>query len=72
MDKDKFKELLKIAGLTKKSFSEVLEVQYNTVNAWGNNNNIPYWVESWLTLYIENEKFKKLKQVLKDSGAYEQ
>jgi hypothetical protein len=39
------------------------------VNSWGNNGrNVPYWVESWLNLYIDNKKYAQLKEVLKDSG----
>ena len=35
----------------------------------GNNGrSIPYWVESWLNLYIDNNKCKQIKKMLKDSG----
>jgi len=62
-----FKELLKKAGLTKKAFSEIIGIQYNTVNAWGSNNAIPLWVNSWLTLYIENKDCKELKEIIKEN-----
>jgi DNA-binding transcriptional regulator YiaG len=69
IDRDTFKELLIKANLTKKSFAVILDTSYNTINAWGSNNrDIPYWVESWLTLYIENKDCKELKQILRDSG----
>lgn len=69
INRDEFKELLKSANLTKKSFAELLGTSYNTINAWGSNNrDIPYWVKSWLTLYIENKECKELKQILKNSG----
>jgi len=65
---DEFKELLKQAGLTKKSFSELLGTSYHAVNGWGTNNRgYPYWVESWLNLYIENKECRELKQLLKDT-----
>ncbi len=69
MDRDKFKELLKKANLTKKSFAEILDTSYNAVNGWGTNDRgYPYWVSSWLKLYIENKDCKELKSMLKDSG----
>ena len=69
LEREFFKILLKKANLTKKTFAEILGTSYNTINAWGSNGrDIPYWVESWLTLYIENKECKELKQILKDSG----
>jgi len=65
---EQFKEMMKSAGLTKKSFSEILGTSYNAVNGWGTNNRgYPYWVESWLNLYIDNKECKELKQLLKDT-----
>lgn len=57
MELSQFKELLKKANLNKKQFAELLEMQYNTVNAWGSNNNIPAWVETWLENYIKAKRF---------------
>jgi DNA-binding transcriptional regulator YiaG len=69
MEKEIFKELLKKANLNKKQFAELLETEYNTVNAWGTNGrNYPYWVESWLRLYIDNKNCKELKSMIKNSG----
>ena len=69
MENNLFKEMLKQASLSKKAFSEILGTSQQTVNNWGSNGrDIPYWVESWLTLYIENKECKELKTVLKDSG----
>ena len=60
MELSDFKELLKKAGLNKKQFSELLEIQYNTVNAWGSNNAIPVWVKSWLENYIKAKEFDNI------------
>ncbi len=69
MDRETFKSMLKQAGFNKRTFSEYLGVKYQSVNSWGNNGRgVPYWVESWLHLYIENKKCKQIKNVLKDSG----
>ena len=68
METETFKELMKRAGLTKKALSEMLGTSYNAVNGWGTNNRgYPYWVESWLSLYIENKECKELKQLLKSA-----
>ena len=68
MTTETFKELMNNAGLSKKAFSEILGTSYNAVNGWGTNNRgYPYWVESWLTLYIDNKECKELKQLLKDT-----
>ncbi len=70
MNKNKFNELLKKADLTKKEFSVILGTTAGTVTNWGTSDReIPYWVESWLTLYIEKQKFEKLKKAIKESGA---
>jgi hypothetical protein len=69
MEKDSFKKLLKEAGFNKRTFAEYLGVKYQSINSWGNNNRgIPYWVESWLNLYIENKKCQEIKDLLKQSG----
>ncbi len=68
LNRDDFNKLLKKAHLTKKAFAELLETSYNTINAWGSNGReVPYWVQSWLTLYIENKDCKELKQLIKDN-----
>ena len=68
MNNEEFKALLKKASLTKKSFSELLGVSYNAVNGWGTNGrDYPYWVESWLSLYIENKDCKELKEIIKEN-----
>ena len=66
MNRETFKELLKQAGLTKKTFAELLGTSYNAVNGWGTNDRgYPYWVQSWLTLYIENKECKELKDIIR-------
>lgn len=61
MELVEFKELLKEAGLSKKQFAEILDMQYNTVNAWGSNNNIPTWVKSWIENFIKAKTYDSIK-----------
>jgi hypothetical protein len=69
MDKHTFNALLKKAELSKKEFGEILGTTGGTISNWGNEDReIPYWVESWLSLYIENMHCKKIKEAIKDSG----
>jgi hypothetical protein len=51
MNKEEFKELLKEANLTKKEFSEILNINLGSMNNWGSSQAIPYWVDSWLHNY---------------------
>ena len=65
MDNEEFNTLLKKASLTKKAFSELVKMNYASVTNWKQSNNIPYWVKSWLTLYIENKDCKELKEIIR-------
>ena len=68
MTNEDFKLLLKKANLTKKTFSNLLSISYNAVNGWGTNGrDYPYWVKSWLTLYIENKECKELKEIIREN-----
>ena len=72
MEKESFKQLLKKADFNKRTFSQYLGLKYQSVNSWGNNGrNVPYWVESWLNLYIDNKRYSQIKEILKDSGVCE-
>lgn len=62
MEYKKFKEMLVIANLSVKQFSENANVSYSTCNNW-TTSVTPPWVESWLKLYIENQKLNKIKEI---------
>lgn len=66
LTRNEFNDLLKEACISKKQFAEYLKTSYNTVNAWGSNGReVPYWVKSWLRLYIAANNGVKLKTVIK-------
>jgi len=68
MNKETFTATLKRVGLSKKDFAELASISYNTVNNWNDDTKpIPSWIDSWLTLYIENSECKKLKALLKET-----
>jgi len=69
MDKQLFNDLLEQAGLSKKEFATIVGTSAGTISNWGNEDReIPYWVHTWLNLYIENRSCKKLKTMLRESG----
>ena len=73
MDKSLFNELLTTAKLSKKEFAATVGTSGGAVSNWGTSGrDIPYWVNSWLTLYIENSKCKELKALLKETVCNEE
>lgn len=58
MTKTEFNKLLSTANLSKKEFSNLIELSSVTVNGWGGTDKpIPTWVKSWLENYIKAKKF---------------
>ena len=74
MELVQFKELLNNAGFNKKTFAEYVKISHSTVNNWGSANRPPVheWVVIFLNLHIENKNCKDLKQIIKDSGIYDE
>jgi len=69
MDKQLLNELLTKAGLTKKEFAMIVGTSPASLSNWGTaGRDIPYWVETWLNLYIENKECKELKEKLVAAG----
>jgi len=68
MEYEKFKQTLKDNKLSLKAFSELSGVKYDTCSKWGKDNRpVSDWVESWLTLYIENKECKELKAIIREN-----
>ena len=67
MDKKEFNDLLKKAGLTKKDFSTISKVPYNTITGWGSPQKpIPNWVKPFIENYIKAKRFETAKKALCD------
>lgn len=67
MEYEEFKIKLSTAKLKLKQFSELSGVSYGTCVKWGKNNRpVSDWVESWLQLYVENQRLKALEDKMKD------
>jgi len=61
-----FENLLKKLNLTKKEFSKLSELSYQTVMSWAKTNNVPNWVKSWRQNYIDKKKFERIKAMIRD------
>jgi hypothetical protein len=59
MDYNLFLVRLKEAGLSKSEFISLSNTNENTLKGWATERHgkkVPYWIESWLNLYIDNKK----------------
>lgn len=63
MDRKEFNELLSIAGMTKKEFSELVGMEYGTINSWGSSGKtIPAWVEPLLKCQAKAKAFDMIAE----------
>ena len=67
MNNQAFEALLKSAGLSKKEFATLVDMNYNSVTNWNKSDKVPQWVEPFLKLYIENKECRDLKRILKEA-----
>jgi len=66
MEYEEFRQILKSQNLTVKEFSKLSGVSYGTTTKWGKDNRpVSDWVESWLSLYVENQRLKALEDKIK-------
>jgi len=73
MTNDEFEKMLKKLHMSKKEFSRLVNMSYGGVVNWGRSNqNVPAWVESWLDLYDESQKYRKIKKTLKENDICEE
>ncbi len=59
MDFDTFLIKLKEASLSKEEFVELTGTNMNTLKGWATERQgrkVQHWVESWLSLYMDNKK----------------
>jgi len=58
--REKLNRLFKHAGLSKKEFATMLNINYQSVNAWESTQAAPYWAWSWLENYAKARMFDKI------------
>ncbi|WP_162165590.1 XRE family transcriptional regulator [Campylobacter fetus] len=66
MEMIEFEEVLKKTELTKRDFSGLTGVAYQTIINWGSTNKIPPWVSSWLQNYIKSKSYERVKNEVLD------
>lgn len=77
MNKEDFKKALAEANISSMmEFSELTGENYETIRGWGRKikssdnttrtNPIPSWVKSWLENYKNSEKFKVIREIVKE------
>ena len=65
MENEEFERLLKSVPLSKKEFSSLTELPYQTVMNWKRSNSVPRWVKSWLENYIKAKDIDIVAQTIK-------
>ncbi|HIQ50522.1 MAG TPA: XRE family transcriptional regulator [Nautiliaceae bacterium] len=61
-----FHTRLKELKISKKKFSELSNIPYNTIKNWnGDTKPIPKWVKSWLDYYEKSKALDEIFQVCK-------
>ena len=70
MKYDEFKETLKRYGLTIKEFARLCGLNPKSISiTWKSKNEVPQWVESWLTNYIKAKTLDSVKEVICEAPA---
>jgi DNA-binding transcriptional regulator YiaG len=70
---EEFNKRLEDAQLRKKDFARLTGLSYGSVTNWGQEKKpIPSWVDSWLSLYVQNKIVKSIIIQIQRSGLCEQ
>lgn len=63
MDKERLNRAFEIAGLNKKEFAKLLNINAQSVYAWESTQATPYWVYSWLENYAKARMFDRMLEL---------
>ena len=61
--REKLNRLFKHAGLSKKEFATMLNINYQSVNAWESTQAATYWAWSWLENYAKARMFDRMMEL---------
>nr|DAF25292.1 MAG TPA: RK RWP-RK domain [Caudoviricetes sp.]DAN67431.1 MAG TPA: RK RWP-RK domain [Caudoviricetes sp.] len=64
-----FEEILENAKISKKDFSEIAKIPYQTIMNWKRIDSVPDWVEPFVENYIKSIKFDKARKIFNDEFA---
>lgn len=63
MDKERLNHLFQLAGLSKKEFAQIMNINAQSVYAWESTQAAPYWIWSWLENYAKARMFDKMMEL---------
>ncbi len=66
MNENRFKQLLKDAGLNQITLAKSLGVNRSTISVWKSDNNYPVWLEDYLIGQIAKNKIIDLKSFINE------
>ena len=61
--RERLNTLFKHAGISKKEFATLLNIHYQSVNAWESTQPAPYWAWSWLENYAKARMFDRMLEL---------
>ena len=61
--RERLNTLFKHAGISKKEFATLLNINYQSVNAWESTQPAPYWAWSWLENYAKARFFDRMMEL---------
>ena len=68
LSKESFIKLLKENNINQKELAEILGIAEVTVNKWFIKTKMPLWVENYLKIYNEANKYKNILLKLKETN----
>ncbi len=68
ISKESFTKLLKENNINQKELAEILGIAEVTVNKWFIKTKMPLWVENYLKIYNEANKYKNILMKLKETN----
>ena len=63
MEKERLNKAFLMAGITKKEFAKLLNINAQSVYAWESTQAAPYWIYSWLENYAKARMFDKMMEL---------
>ena len=63
MDMQRLNTSFKHAGITKKEFAKLMNINAQSVYTWESTQSAPYWIWSWLENYAKARMFDKMMEL---------
>lgn len=56
-----FEKRIESLNISKKKFSDLTNLPYQTIMNWKRNETVPIWIESWLEYYTKAKSYTDIK-----------